>query len=152
MKRRIFLGSVVVGIWASSEVAAKSASPRQRLDKIINQMQKLHFCQSGGCTYQSIEVKWTPKKQGVYEAIVQADIKRRSQTLDFARYRFIYDQSWRLVGGSEATDVSTTIYKGARYESTSIYNSVQSSGAVADLPTGYQQLYFQVLNQGRERL
>ncbi|WP_218079620.1 hypothetical protein [Anthocerotibacter panamensis] len=133
----------------------KPPEVRRRLDVIVTRMKDLHFCKSGGCIYRNIQYTLNPDKArpGTYEALLKADIERRSQTYDQARYRFFFQEKtgWQLLGGSESTDINETVYERDRYESNSVYNRKTNAGLVSELPTGYNQLYFQVLNKGLER-
>jgi len=150
-----WLGFVMIGC-LTLEVRAvpTSTEVRQRLEAIVTKMQTLQFCNSGGCRFQNIQLTLTPEaKQKGYQATLKADIERRSRTLDQARYTFSFSAAsgWQLLGGVESTDINETVYKADRYESHSVYSRRANQGQVTSLNTGYKQLYYSVLNQGRER-
>ncbi|WP_287128113.1 hypothetical protein [Candidatus Cyanaurora vandensis] len=152
MRGLLVLG--LVGLLSSGVRAEQPPQVRQRLEAIVTQMKGLQFCKSGGCLYRNIQYILTPDKtKKTYQAVVKADIERRSQTFDRGSYRFIFQEptGWQLVGGTESTDVNETVYTQNRYESNSVYSRQANRGLVADLPTGYKFLYLQVLNQGQER-
>jgi hypothetical protein len=155
MMRRLLV-VVILGI-VILPLGADVPKPQKRLEAIIAKMKEMRFCKSRGCIYRNITFTLTPnqKKKGSYEALVKADIERLSGTYDSGDYRFTYNDpvGWQLMGGVESTDVNETVYRQDQYQSRSIYGRNESVGAVSTLPTptGYQQLYLQVLNQGRER-
>jgi len=131
---------------------------RDRFVKIVAQMEKLRFCQSGRCRYR--EVRWQVKKSNApgkpYEGLIRSDIIRPSGAIDHGRYVFAFQGGrWQLLTGSETTDVNDASYTGAHYEFSSAYGRTPVSGTLTDpnndLETGYKQLYLKILDQGRER-
>ncbi len=155
MRPLIVLLLVMAGLTFDRPLLAENpeAQARQGIVKIVNQMKALRFCKSAGCSFKEIQYTLTPdKKAKGYQALIKAKIERPSRTFDKGSYRLAYSTlGWQLMGGSEATDVNDTIYRQDRFETTSVYSSRAYTGAVADMSTGYKQLYFGVFNKGLER-
>ncbi|UFP95769.1 hypothetical protein [Gloeobacter morelensis] len=162
MRRRQSLGLVAVlacGLLAAGAAGKVSeAEARNRLIKIIEQLEKTRFCQSGRCRYTDVrfQVSTTDRADRPFKGLIRAGIVRPSQTLDKARYQLEFiGGRWQLMGGTESTDVNEALYTGDKYEFTSAYGRTPVRGKLTDptndLETGYKRLYLKILDKGRER-
>lgn len=149
----LLLGSLTVGAIDKAEAAA-----RERFIRIIEKLEKARFCQSGRCRYTDVrfEVRPTGVPAQPFKGLIRAGTLRPSQALDQARYQFVFSGGrWRLVSGSETTDVNEATYSGEHYEFSSAYGRAPIQGSLTspgnDLETGYKLLYLKILNRGEER-
>lgn len=147
-------------VWADSADTSGSQLV-ERLEKITVAMQRVRFCYSENCAYRNIETKIEPPAtpDGNYSATVTAKIDRPSAGLDTGDYHFIFSNDrWQLVKGEEYTDVADYVFDRDRYEIYSIHTNRQFRGDIAqaqndgNLKAGYLPLYFDVLDNGLERI
>jgi hypothetical protein len=133
----------------------------ERLEKITVSMQRVHFCYSENCSYSNIETKIEPpaNPDGEYSATITATIDRPSASLDTGDYHFIFSNNrWRLIKGEEYTDVADYVFDRDRYEIYSVHTNRKFQGDIAqakndgNLKSGYLPLYFDVLDNGLERI
>ncbi|MGQ9864965.1 MAG: hypothetical protein ACUVSQ_01570 [Pseudanabaenaceae cyanobacterium] len=161
MKKTVWWAIALGLIWlvgwgpalASGDPAAQWAQLQQKLTKV-------RFCQNDSCFYRRVEARLqTPAETGgTYQGTITAIIDRPAATLDTAEYRFTWDgERWVLTGGEEYTDVADYFFQGDRYEIFSVHGTHSYQGDIAtarqnrSLKSGYLTLYFDVLDQGRER-
>lgn len=145
-------------------VQAESVSPAnlvERLEIIKQKMQKLRFCYNENCFYRQISSQIIPpdSADGEFQATISAGIDRPSASPDVADYHFVFrDNRWQLLGGEEYTDVADYVFIGDRYEINSVHSSRTFTGNLADarkqgnLKAGYVPLYYEILDQGKERI
>ncbi len=146
-------------------VAGVSPTPlavaQERLQAIGEAMRSIRLCNRPNCRYRDISVEVRPIKSDTdptleYEGIINALIDRPSGSLDKARYRLQFRGGrWQLLGGEEISDVSSFVFEGETYEVFSTYGTRSRKEKLADarssLRVGYRDLYYRILDQGRER-
>jgi hypothetical protein len=147
-------------IWAES-TDRQDSQLVERLAKIAESMQRVHFCYNENCSYRNIETKIEPPAtpDGKYSATITAVIDRPSAGLDSGDYHFIFsDSRWQLIKGEEYTDVADYVFDRDRYEIYSVHTNHKFRGDIAqaqndgNLKSGYLPLYFDVLDRGLERI
>jgi hypothetical protein len=147
-------------VWAESPNMSGSQLV-ERLDRIVRSMQQVHFCYNENCSYRNIETKIEPpaNPDGQYSATIMAEIDRPSAGLDTADYHFIFNNNyWQLIKGEEYTDVADYVFDRDRYEIYSVHTNHKFQGNImqakndGNLKSGYLPLYFDVLDNGLERI
>ncbi len=146
--------------WAESADTSGSQLV-ERLGRIAVAMQRVHFCYSENCAYRNIETKIEPPStpDGEYTATIAATIDRPSAGLDTGDYHFIFSNNrWQLIKGEEYTDFADYEFDRDRYEIYSVHTNRKLQGDIAqaqkdgNLKVGYLPLYFDVLDNGVERI
>lgn len=148
---------------AISSPTSSPASPQivEGIEKIKSAMAKVHFCYNENCFYRNIESKIEPPAtaDGKYTAVISAIIDRPAAVLDTADYHFEFaGDRWQLLNGEEYTDVADYVFMGDRYEIYSVHSNRTIRGNLAqakregNLKSGYLNLYYDVLNEGVERI
>jgi hypothetical protein len=147
-------------VWAESGNRQDSQLV-ERLAKITESMQRVHFCYNENCSYRNVETKIEPPatNDGKYSATVTAVIDRPSAGLDSGDYHFVFsDNRWQLIKGEEYTDVADYVFDHDHYEIYSVHTNRKFRGDIAqaqndgNLKSGYLPLYFDVLDHGLERI
>jgi hypothetical protein len=133
----------------------------ERLEKIAASMQRVRFCFNENCFYRNVETKIEPpdKPNGKYTATISAIIDRPAAVLDTGDYHFVFNENrWQLVKGEEYTDVADYVFDLDRYEIYSVHTNRKFQGDIAqaktdgNLKSGYLPLYFEILDNGLERI
>jgi hypothetical protein len=138
------------------------ANATSRLQAIADELQFVRFCSRATCMFKDIEVNVSPapgqSPTGVsYVATIDAIMDRPSTMVDRAHYLFEFkDGSWELLGGEELSDVSSFVFNRDRYELFSSYSprtrTARLDSADSTLRVGYRDLYYLLMEEGRERL
>ncbi len=163
MRRQlIVLGVLLLTLLWGPPVCAAALSPAEatvRLETIVAQMRRLRFCSRDSCRYRELSYSLSARPDGAYQASINAVIDRPSTVIDTGRYELVLsDGRWQLVGGEELTDVSSFNFQGDRYEIESVYSNRSATGrltperADSNILSGYRALYYEVLQNGIERL
>ncbi len=154
----LLMALVVAGFSLGAADPVTEAQARSRLTRIIDQMEKARFCQSGRCRYG--DVRWrvtkSDKPERPFTGLIRAEILRPSKTVDKARYEFEFvGGRWQLMRGTETTDVNSASYVGDSYDFTSVYGRTPVEGKLTapgnDLETGYKLLYLKIMDRGKEK-
>ncbi|MFN3925863.1 MAG: hypothetical protein ACK4QL_00740 [Pseudanabaenaceae cyanobacterium] len=127
----------------------------QRLERIKTEMAKMRFCYNDSCFYRYLNVRFIPPDR----ATISAGIDRPSASPDQADYHFQFiDGRWQLLSGEEYTDVADFSFRGDRYEINGVHSSRVQKGDIytarrqGNLRAGYVNLYFEILDEGKERI
>ncbi len=132
-----------------------------RLAAIREGMKKVRFCVNQDCLYYNLRSQIVPpnRPDAPYTATITAAIARPSANPDSADYHFEFrDHRWVLVRAEEYADGSDVVFIGDRYEVTNSISRRYVRGTLAKarqagvLGAGYLALYYDVLDQGKERL